>query len=104
MQYTPQSRICIPQTPSPSPLIQLEQPKQTQEIQTQRGLSYDQPFYMFVDKNKEQRFLKPIKKQQLFELRQQDIIRKGSKGLSANRYDRKSNLSINNNFFPYIYK
>ena len=57
---------------------------------------------MFFDKNKDQRYLKPMTKQQLSELRQQDIIRKGSKVLSANRYNRKKKFIYKNNFFTYI--
>ena len=59
------------------------------EIQTQTGVSYDSPFYMFFDKNTEQQFLKPITKEQLSELRKQDITETGSNVLPANRYDRK---------------
>ena len=83
---------CQPSQPIQPP----SQAQQTKEIQTQTetNVTNEIPFYMFFDKNKDQRFIKPMTKQQFYELRQQDIIRKGSNVLSANRYNRKRNLYI----------
>ena len=105
--YSPISRISVvpqPQPqPQPQPIQQQSQVQQIKETQTETNVSNEAPFYMFFDKNKDQRYLKPMTKQQLSELRQQDITRKGSKVLSANRYNRKKKFIYKNNFFTYIY-
>ena len=75
------------QPPQPQPQPQQQQPQPQQEPQI--GISKDSPLYMFFDKNKDQRFLKPITKEQLYKLREQDVTRKQTKVLAANRYDRK---------------
>ena len=83
--------VYIPQ-PKPQSSQPIQQPSQvqlTKEIQTQTSVLNEDHFICFSIKNKDQRYLKPMNKQQLSELRQQDKIRKGSKVLTANRYNKK---------------
>ena len=94
--YSPYSRVSLsPQPPQPTQSQQPSQPQsqpqpqQPQQQEPQIGISKDSPLYMFFDKNKDQRFLKPITKEQLYKLREQDVTRKQTKVLAANRYDRK---------------
>ena len=63
--------------------------KKESQMQTEY-ISPSNPYYMFLEKDKDQRFLKPITKTELNDLHLQSITqRKPTRILSANRYDRK---------------